>query len=617
MGNRPTYDELEQLLAERTAELTKATSDLLQMEQDYFDREEVMKIKRDLSIALSKTYDLSEGLQLSLAAGIQVAGMDCGGIYLFDQASGDLHLLVHQGLGEDLVQEVAHLKKDSDNARYVRRGKPLYTERKDIDIPRSPAGLREGVRAFLSIPLRDGTNVVGCINLGSHTFSKVPLTIRIPIETVAAQIGSAVSLIKVRAELRKSEEHLISLRESASNFAVYRLVLDESSPNKLKVAFVSNSAKEILGIQDPMKFESWFENMHPDDVERIAKSNQAALETMKFNEEYRTYDHDRDEYRWIHAVSTGTVSERGWTGYVNGIMIDVTEKHKVIEKLKKSQEHLQSLMNSASGFVVYRIVLDENEPYNLKQKAVSPSVEDILGYKPEDFKVTSYYDNIHPDDMEGVLEAHRVAFETGKYENIARVYNPKIGGYVWIHAISIAGRDENGEISHADGIFIDVTEKHKAFQKITTSEKELENRANSLFEMNTALNVLIKKMELKESDFQEQVTANMQQLVLPYLKKIKDNTTDSTHKSLIDIVELNLDKITANFSHQLSSSLYGLTSAEIKVANLVKLGSTTKEIAATLHISYKTVESHRERIRKKLGISNKKINLRSHLLSIN
>jgi DNA-binding CsgD family transcriptional regulator/PAS domain-containing protein len=483
MENRPTYDELEQLLAERTAELSKATTDLMRMEKESSHREEVMKVQRDLSIALSTTYDLNEGLNLSLEAGLQVSGMDCGGIYLFNLASGDLHLQVHQGLSEEFVQAVAHFDKDSDNARYAQRGKPTYTVRRNVDVPLSPTEHREGVRAFISIPLLDGAKVVGCMNLSSKKVKTVPLETRIPIETVAAHIGSAVSLIKVRAELRESEEHLRSLRESAANFAIYRLTNDESSPHKLKVAFVSNSVKEILGIQDPMKFESWFENMHPDDVERIAKANQAALNTMNFNEEYRTYNHKLDEYRWIHAVSTGTVNESGWTGYVNGIMIDVTEKY-------------------------------------------------------------------------------------------------------------------------------------EAYRKLKDSEKELGSKTKNLMEMNAALNALIKNMESKESDFQEQVTANIQHLVLPYLQKIKDNTANGARKSLIDIVELNLNNITANFTHQLSSSRYRLTSTEIKVADLVRLGKTTKEIAATLRISYKTVETHREKIRKKLGLNNKKINLRSHLRSI-
>ena len=71
-------------------------------------------------------------------------------------------------------------------------------------------------------------------------------------------------------KLRVSEEHLRSLMESASGFAVYRLVYDKESPHSLKVIFVSPSINDIFGIPDPMKFESWFENIHPDDVSRLS-----------------------------------------------------------------------------------------------------------------------------------------------------------------------------------------------------------------------------------------------------------------------------------------------------------------------------------------------------------
>ncbi|MCU0579679.1 MAG: PAS domain-containing protein, partial [Desulfobacterota bacterium] len=93
---------------------------------------------------------------------------------------------------------------------------------------------------------------------------------------------------KVEEELREGREHLRSLMESASNFAVYRLVYDPENPYKLRVVFVSPSLKDILGLDDPQQFETWFANMHPDDVERMVAANQNAFATFRFNEIYRT-----------------------------------------------------------------------------------------------------------------------------------------------------------------------------------------------------------------------------------------------------------------------------------------------------------------------------------------
>jgi len=61
---------------------------------------------------------------------------------------------------------------------------------------------------------------------------------------------------------------------------------------------------------------------------------------------------------------------------------------------------------------------------------------------------------------------------------------------------------------------------------------------------------------------------------------------------------------------------HGLTPTESRVASLIRDGRTTKEIAAVMDVTTSSVDSHRKSIRKKLGLSNEKVNLQSHLRSI-
>ncbi len=109
---------------------------------------------------------------------------------------------------------------------------------------------------------------------------------------------------------------------------------------------------------------------------------------------------------------------------------------------------------------------------------------------------------------------------------------------------------------------------------------------------------------------------NIKELVLPYFEKIKKGGLNKSQSAYADILESHLKEIISSFSYRLSSAYLSLTTTEINVANLVKQGKTNKEIAELLNISTRTAAFHRERIRKKLGITNQKTNLKSYLSSI-
>ena len=59
-----------------------------------------------------------------------------------------------------------------------------------------------------------------------------------------------------------------------------------------------------------------------------------------------------------------------------------------------------------------------------------------------------------------------------------------------------------------------------------------------------------------------------------------------------------------------------LTPTQIQVVRLVKEGKSTKEIRYLLRLSLRTVDVHRYNIRRKLGIKDRKTNLKIHLISL-
>ncbi|MDQ5984423.1 MAG: hypothetical protein CSYNP_00118 [Syntrophus sp. SKADARSKE-3] len=164
--------------------------------------------------------------------------------------------------------------------------------------------------------------------------------------------------------------------------------------------------------------------------------------------------------------------------------------------------------------------------------------------------------------------------------------------------------------------FTDITEQKRSEAALRKREQEVQKKSRNLEEVNTALKVLLKQREADKQELEEKVLSNVKNLVLPYLNKLKANRLQSPDFELVNIVEKNLSGIISPFRRRLSSKYLNLTPKEIQVSYLIKEGKTTKEIAEMMTISEATVSLHRDHIRKKLGINNKKINLISYLDSL-
>ena len=165
----------------------------------------------------------------------------------------------------------------------------------------------------------------------------------------------------------------------------------------------------------------------------------------------------------------------------------------------------------------------------------------------------------------------------------------------------------------------DITERKRAEENLKKHQDELERlvleRTSNLEEANTALKVMIKKAEEVRTEMGDRIVFNVKEFVLPYLEKLRQMNLDENQQQYLENLEDNLNDITSPYMHGISTKFFRLTPSEIQIANLIKQGKTTKEIALLLNMSHRTIDTHRYSIRNKLGMSNEKVNLRTYLIS--
>lgn len=161
-----------------------------------------------------------------------------------------------------------------------------------------------------------------------------------------------------------------------------------------------------------------------------------------------------------------------------------------------------------------------------------------------------------------------------------------------------------------------ITQIMEVQEELKQKESELSLERERLEETNIALRVLLRQREDDRKRIEENIYANVDRLVLPYVETLLQGRLQDRHRTLLEVVDNNLREIVSPFLHSLSSLSVMLTPQEIEVANMVRSGKSSKEIANVLNLSVSGVDFHRKSLRKKLGLTNTSKNLRSHLLSL-
>jgi PAS domain S-box-containing protein len=218
---------------------------------------------------------------------------------------------------------------------------------------------------------------------------------------------------------------------------------------------------------------------------------------------------------------------------------------------------------------------------------------------------------IHPADLEqanAAVEKH-LRGESDFYEWEFRMQH-KDGHWVWIlDRGKVVSWGENGKPLWIYGTHQEITQRKQAEEKLAAD-------AHQIQESNTALRVLLQRMKDDQQEIEKKITTNIRKLVLPYLEKLRGLKLNDLQANCLETVTANLQQVTSPFLQNLATCFADFTPREIQVANMIREGKTSKEIAHILNTSIGTVDFHRDNIRKKLALSNKKSNLRTFLMNL-
>jgi len=234
-------------------------------------------------------------------------------------------------------------------------------------------------------------------------------------------------------------------------------------------------------------------------------------------------------------------------------------------------------------------------------ESLSCSREDIIGSTENEIMPEKYARIHHQKDLQLLKTG-----ETFSYEISLPYPDSKEHDLIVFKSLFY---DKEGRTDGLIGTNLDITERNQAQIRAELHAEELENT-------NTALRVLLKQVNENKTEMESKVLDNFTRLVSPYLDLLEENLANTPQQEYVRVIQGNIKKITSPFSLNLSSSYLGLSPREIQVADLVRQGRANKEAARILNISINAVEFHRNNLRKKLGLQNKKVNLRTYLLSM-
>jgi len=384
------------------------------------------------------------------------------------QTEGRLHLMAETGLdyifqttidGTTIYCSPA-VERILGYAPEERQGQNFASIISPSDLPKAQALFKEAIKG------KSHQNIE--INLVHKSGRTVPVEVSVAPIFENNKVNSIFGIVRDITERKKAEDRLRKTRERLE----YILTTSPATTYTCKVGgdwpatFISENIRDQFGYEPHRLIEDtnfWPAHIHPDDRQRVFAELSRLIDSNFHVHEYR-FLHKDGHYRWVHDEVRLIRDEQGKPLECIGYWTDITERKKIEQKLRASEDKNRTLLENLPQKIFLKdrssvyLSCNENLAKDFKIKA-----EEIVGKTDYDLFPKELAEKYRADDKQII--------ELGWTKDIEEKYIQEGQEFI-VHTVKTPVKDRQGNIIGVLGIFWDITEHKKAEQKLQESEEK-------------------------------------------------------------------------------------------------------------------------------------------------
>ena len=309
---------------ERTVAIVGALADITPRKR----MEQLLRTELALSLSLESAPTLDDVIRRALDAALTIDEVCAGGLYVVDDATGDLVLRVHHGLSDEFVEGVRHITSEDVRASMVKG------DDQGAFIHRDGITSGEGLLVAGIFPIRHEGRFVACLNAASRTVEDFSPHVFDALEMIAGQVGPVISRLRAETSLRQSEATLQGVfRAAPAGIGVVRN-RELQWVNEHMARMTGYEEEELIGRNSRFLYPSQeeFERVGCEKYARISETGTGSVETQWLTKDGQLID---------VYLSSSAIDPDDLLAGVAFTALDITERKRAEEERRNLEARIQ------------------------------------------------------------------------------------------------------------------------------------------------------------------------------------------------------------------------------------------------------------------------------------